>query len=261
MASSLSKMLEILDLFDEEHPTRTAEEICKLLGLTTSTGYRYIRELGSAGLLGRMTGGSYMLGVRVVELEYLMRVSNPVAKLGSPILKQLAGATGCDALLSNFHGTHIINVLHERGTEHVAPTYLRGRQHPLFRGAVAKAILPFLPRAQLVKIYDAHAAEVAEAGMGTEWLEFWRQLQSIKRQGYSSSDGELDPNLCGVGVPVFSAGDIVGSISLVFSRRRSRDIDREKLVQQVQAAARRLSTALDRFSSGESPAGARARRA
>ncbi|MBL0418725.1 helix-turn-helix domain-containing protein [Ramlibacter sp. AW1] len=58
MASSLSKMLEILDLFDEEHPTRTAEEISAILQLSASTAYRYIRELCAAGLLGRLTGGS-----------------------------------------------------------------------------------------------------------------------------------------------------------------------------------------------------------
>jgi DNA-binding IclR family transcriptional regulator len=240
-------MLSILDLFDEKHPTRTAEEICAELGLTMSTGYRYIRALSAAGLLGRMTGGSYLLGVRVVELEYVMRVSDPVAKLGSPILHQLAKTTGCDALLSNIHGTHVINVLHVKGMESLAPTYLRGRQHPLFRGAVSKAILPFLSRSQLVKIYKANAAQVAEAGFGTTWLEFWREMQSIKRRGFSESHGELDRALHGLGVPVVSGSDVVGSISLVFSRKRSQTLNQEGLVRQLQAASRRLSEALNGY--------------
>jgi DNA-binding IclR family transcriptional regulator len=247
MASSLSRMLSILELFDEEHPTRSAEEVCALLQLSTSTGYRYIRELCAAGLLGRMTGGNYLLGVRIVELEYVMRMSDPSVKLGSPILAQLVAATGCDALLSNFHGTHVINVLRERGTENLAPTYLRGRQHPLFRGAVAKAILPFLPRSQLVRIYAANAARVRESGMGATWLEFWRALQAIKRRGYSESHGELDPSLYGLGVPVFAGTDVVGSISLVFSRKRSGSLNQEGLVKQMQAASKRLSLALERF--------------
>lgn len=247
MASSLSRMLGILDLFDEEHPTRAAEEVCALLKLSTSTGYRYIRELCAAGLLGRMTGGNYMLGVRIVELEYVMRVSDPVAKLGSPILSQLVATTGCDALLSNFHGTHVTNVLRERGTENLNPSYLRGRQHPLFRGAVAKAILPFLPRSQLVRIYGANAALVSESGMGTTWLEFWRALQAIKRLGYSESHGELDPNLYGLGVPVFASTDVVGSISLVFSKKRSSSLNQEGLIKQMHAASRRLSLALERY--------------
>lgn len=250
MASSLSRMLSILDLFDEDHPTRTAEEICAELKLSTSTGYRYIRALCASGLLGRMTGGSYLLGVRVVELEYVMRVSDPIAKLGSPILGQLVTATGCDALLSNFHGTHVINVLRERGTENLAPSYLRGRQHPLFRGAVSKAILPFLPRSQLVRIYGANAAQVAEAGMGDSWLAFWRVLQAIRKAGYSESHGELDRNLDGLGVPVFVGNDVVGSISLVFTRKRGATLNREGLVRQMQAASRRLTQALERYQPG-----------
>lgn len=240
-------MLSILDLFDENHPTRTAEEICAELGLTTSTAYRYIRALSAAGLLGRLTGGSYLLGVRVVELEYVMRVSDPIVKLGASILRQLANVTGCDALLSNIRGTHVINVVYVRGSENLAPTYLRGRQHPLFRGAVSKAILPFLPRSQLVKIYKANVAEVAEAGLGTSWLEFWREMQAIKRRGYSESHGELDRALHGLGVPVISGSEVVGSISLVFSRKRSQTLNQEGLVRQMQAASKRLSQALDSY--------------
>lgn len=247
MASSLSRMLSILDLFDENHPTRTAEEICAQLNQSVSTGYRYIRALSDAGLLGRMTAGRYQLGLRVVELEYVMRVSDPMAELGSPILRQLVVATGCDALLSNFYGTHIINVLRERGTENLKPTYLRGRQIPLFRGAVSKAILPFLPRSKLVRIYRENTAEVAAAGMGQTWLEFWRALQAIKRQGYSESRGELDRSLYGLGVPVFSGADVVGSISLVFSRQRSATLNNDGLVREAQSASRRLSQALQRY--------------
>jgi DNA-binding IclR family transcriptional regulator len=247
MASSLSKMLSVLDLFDEDHPTRTAEEICACLDVSTSTGYRYIRELCAAELLSRMTGGSYMLGVRIIELEYVMRISDPFAKLGAPILRQLVQVTTCDALLSNFHGAHVINVLREPGSEGLAPQYLRGRQVPLFRGAVSKAVLPFLPRSRLVRLYEAHAEEVQACGMGTTWLEFWRQLQAIKKQGFSASDCELDPALCGLGVPVFSGDDVMGSISLVYSRKRSNTLNQAGLVREMQLASRRLSAALDRF--------------
>lgn len=254
MPSSLSKMLSVLDLFDEAHPAHTAEDICESLSLSTSTGYRYIRELCAAGLLNRMTGGSYMLGVRIVELEYVMRNSDPMAKLGSPILRQLAQDTTCDALLSNFHGTHVINVLREPGTEHLAPSYLRGRQHPLFRGAVAKAILPFLPRSQLVRIYKANEADVRANAMGETWLAFWRILQAIRRQGYVVSDGELDSTLCGLGVPVFAGEEVVGSISLVFSRKRKAALNSDGLVEQMQGASRRLSAALDRYMAKPAPA-------
>jgi DNA-binding IclR family transcriptional regulator len=247
MASSLSKMLSILDLYDEAHPVRTAEDICAELNFSASSGYRYIRELCATGLLTRAIGGSYMLGIRIVELEYVMRVADPISRVGSPVLKRLAMTTGCDALLSNYHGVHIVNMLHERGTEPLEVAYVRGRPHPLFRGAVAKAILPFLGRSQLVKIYETHRGEVAEAGMGRTWLEFWRSLQATKNAGFSDSRGELEPDLFGLGVPVFVNQAVVGSMTIVFSRQRSKMLNREGLVGQLKRASQKLTATLERI--------------
>ncbi len=144
-------------------------------------------------------------------------------------------------MLDDFLDTRLAQIddLHSRRSPY--------RQHPLFRGAVAKAILPFLPRSQLVRIYKANEADVRANAMGDNWLAFWRNLQAIKRQGYSISDGELDAPLCGLGVPVFAGDDVVGSISLVFSRKRSSALNTEGLVRQMQAASRRLTAALERY--------------
>ncbi len=244
MATSLRKMLSVLELFDEAHAHWTADAICEHLHLSASSGYRYIRELSAAGLLTRVTGGLYVLGPRVIELEYVMRTSDPVGKVGLPILQRLARTTGCDALLSNVYGSHIINVLHVPGVEALDVSYTRGRQHPLFRGAVAKSILPYLSRAQLLKIHAASPAEIAASGLGEDWLAFWRHMQAIKRQGFSESHGELDPGLHGLGVPVMADGAVVGSISLVFSSARAQVLSREGLLEQMRIASESLSAAL-----------------
>lgn len=245
MNTSLSKMLMVLDLFDENQVCWTADAICEQLNLSTSSGYRYIRELSAAGLLARITGGLYVLGPRVIELEYVMRTSDPVGKVGLPILKQLAQSTGCDVLLSNIYGLHIINVLHVQGVESLSVSYTRGRQHPLFRGAVAKSILPYLGRLQLVKIYEASHEDIAQAGLGDSWLAFWRALQAMKKQGFSESHGELDPGLHGLGVPVLVDGAVVGSVTLVYSAEKAKLLNREGLLEQMRLATAALSEAIE----------------
>lgn len=237
-------MLKVLDLFDEHQSCWTADAICERLNMSTSSGYRYIRELSSAGLLARMVKGMYVLGPRIIELEYVMRTSDPIAKIGLPILHQLAQSTGCDVLLSNIYSLHIINVLHVRGVEALGVTYTRGRQHPLFRGAVAKSILPFLARTQLLKIYETHSAEIAEAGLGENWLAFWRTLQITKKQGFCESRGELDPDLHGLGVPVMSGGSVIGSVTLVYSSERARLLNVQGLLEQMRRATQRLGEAM-----------------
>ena len=86
MKNSRAKMLSILDLFTETSPVWTADAICTCLGVSTSTGYRYIRELVFSGLLTRITGGAYVLGARIIQLELLMRAIDPISRLGRAII-------------------------------------------------------------------------------------------------------------------------------------------------------------------------------
>jgi DNA-binding IclR family transcriptional regulator len=237
-------MLGILDLFEESHPEWSADDVCDRLNFSTSTGYRYIRELCEAGLLTRLTGGVYVLGSRIAELEYVMRTSDPVAKAGLPILEELSSATGCDVLLSTIQGLHVVNLLHQPGVERLNVSYIRGRRHPLFKGASAKAILPYLPRSLLVKLYASNEEVIAQSGMGQSWLEFWRNLQGIKKSGYSESHGELDPNLSGLGVPVLTDEGVVGSVTVVYSTARGRLLNVDGLIEELNHAAKKLHSTI-----------------
>ena len=251
MASSRSRMLSILDLFDRPSPVWTADAVCARLGCSPASGYRYIRELCEAGLLTRISGGSYVLGPRVIQLELLMREIDPISQVGKPFIRELVAQTGCDVLLANMYGGHIVNVLHERGAEQLPLSYERGRPHPLFRGAMSKAILGFLPRTRALRLYNAHAGEVAESGMGTTWREFWQALQRTRKKGYSESYGELDADVIGFGAPLFNGDEVMGSVSLGCSRARLALLNKDMLVELLLAAARRISQAVEGISRTE----------
>jgi len=248
MASSRSKMLSILDLFDKASPAWSADAICARLRCSTSSGYRYIRELCAAGLLTRISGGTYVLGPRIVQLELLMREIDPVSRTGQPLIADLVRQTGCDVLLANMYGDHIVNVLHERGVEQLPLSYDRGRPHPLFRGAMSKAILAFLPRSRALRIYNAHGALVAQSGMGYTWREFWQALQQIRKKGYSESYGELDAEVIGIGAPVFDGEEVMGSVSIGCSRARLALLNKDMLVELLLSTARQIGKDVERIS-------------
>ncbi len=253
MASSRSKMLSILDLFDKAAPVWAADAICERLRCSTSSGYRYIRELCAAGLLTRISGGSYVLGPRIVQLELLMREIDPVSRTGQPIIAALVRQTGCDVLLANMYGDHIVNVLHERGVEQLPLSYDRGRPHPLFRGAMSKAILAFLPRSRALRLYTAHAELAERSGMGASWRELWQALQQIRTKGYSESHGELDPGVIGIGAPVFNGEEIMGSVSIGCSHARLALLNKDRLVELLLATARQIGAEVERISHARAP--------
>lgn len=239
MSSSRSKMLSILDLFEKASPVWAADAMCERLRCSTSTGYRYIGELCAAGLLTRISGG-YVLGPRIVQLELLMREIDPISRIGRPLIQELIKQTGCDVLLANIYGDQIVNVLHERGVEHLPLSYDRGRPHPLFRGAMSKSILAFVPRSRVQRVYNGHSGLAAASGMGETWREFSQTLQKIRKQGYAESDGELDPGVIGIGAPVFNGDEVMGSVSIGCSRVRLALLNKDRLIVLLLSTAREL---------------------
>jgi DNA-binding IclR family transcriptional regulator len=230
-------MLRVLDLFTEETPVLGVEEIGARLKYSRPTGYRYVRELVATGLLVRVPGG-YALGPRIIELDWVIRTQDPVLTASRDGVRQLARETGCDVTQMAMYGERIVTVHHELGPTAPKISYLRGRPMPLFRGCPAKAILAFMPRARVERLYRKH--------QGRGFARFYEELQAIRRAGYAVSLGELDVDRVGYGAPLFRAGRVVaGSINLVMTRAQHEAADQSALVEKLLDSAARISDAIE----------------
>jgi len=243
--SSLGRMLGVLDLFDDKHLTRTAEDISAQLDVSLPTGYRYVRELTGTGLLRRGAGGTYLLGSRVIELDYQIRVADPLLAVARSVMRELAEVTGCDVVLGTLYGERMITVHQAHGSEGVSASYGRGRRLPLFRGMLSKTLLSALPRAQLRKLYEHHAEEAVAVPFAQDWDGLLANLKQIRSRGYALTEGELDPGLVGIGVPVVSRTDsTIAALGLVMTRARHATLDEDKTVGLLDQAAARILRAL-----------------
>ena len=210
-----------------------------------------MRVLTSAGLLRRGAAGTYLLGTRIIELDWQIRVSDPVLASGRTIMRELTREAGCDVMLATMYGDRILTIHQEHGSEGVHPSYGRGRPLPLFRGTPSKAILPWLPAARQRKLYEANKKDAARAGLGRDWQSFRIKLQAIKAQGYCVTRGELDVDLVGTAVPVLNEDNqALGSLTLAMSPQRFNTADRNRLVALLHDAARRMSASLASFANG-----------
>ena len=246
-------MLAILDLFSDETPVWTSEGIIEDLDCSRPTGYRYIKELCAAGLLLRLTGGLYVLGPRILELDLLIRRTDPVLRIARPIMRELVVQSGGDVLLAHIYGDQVMNVHREDGPTPATISYDRGRPNPLFRGSTSKAILPFLSRAHLKRIYESGADEARDAGLGGNWKEFKAALAPIRRAGHVIGRGELDPGVMGIAAPIFM-GDkyVLGSVTLIVKKQHYQLLDDNLVVRIVLETSGRISRALSHLSENAS---------
>ena len=201
-SDSLGRGLTILGLFDFDRPRWSAEAICEALALSKPTAYRYLRNLREVGLLLRLTGGSYVLGPRVIELDYTIRRGDPLLRAALPAMRALTARTGADVVLSALFGRHVLDTHHEAGATPLTPAYGRGRPRPLFHGAAPKVLLAAQPVRWLQALHADFGPEIAQAGLGDDWTAFRRTLAAIEAAGSYVSRGETEPGLVGVAVPI-----------------------------------------------------------
>jgi DNA-binding IclR family transcriptional regulator len=220
-ASSLEKMLELLNVFTTAAPAWSTEDLIRFSGASRSTCYRYIKTLQDAGFLTPVGGGAWMLGPRIIELDRTMRLCDPVTIGGGPAMRRVAQETGHSVLLCVLFSSTVMCVDDVPAAGAPPGIFSRGQRRPLFAGAASKVILAHLPPHQLRTLFDRHRTTIAAAGLGADWDAFRLTLRAIRKAGHCITIGEFRPGILGIAAPVFNAeGDVLGSLGIAAEARK-----------------------------------------
>lgn len=242
--SSLDKMLKVLDLFGEERMSIQLEDV-QAAGASRATAYRYIQSLCDSGLLAPTTGGSYVLGPRVIELDRLVRRADPLLTRASGPMRDVSARLGINVMLCSYYGDKVMCADIVWPERSVPEYYERGRPMPMFRGAMAKTILAHLTPYQLRNIMLWHGDQVREAGLGDNWEQFRANMSRLRRDGYCITLGEVISGLVGIGAPVFDAeGRILGSVVFAVQESHCEGGAKDDLVGEIKQLAARITGAI-----------------
>ncbi|MCD4853698.1 IclR family transcriptional regulator [Arthrobacter sp. AK01] len=241
-ASSLAKMLHVLQLFSESAPVWSTADIIETLETSRSTGYRYIKTLHDAGLLNSVRNGYYSLGPGIIEMDLQIRLTDPLLLASHGVLEDLVGKIGHSALLCTAYHDSVLCVGEARAPLSPENRFSRGQRRPLFQGAVSKVILAYLPHHRLKAVYPRQRKEIEAAGLGGTWSEFRASLGEIKKDGFSLTKGEFNPGVFSVAAPVLTdQKTALGSVGVAWHEKERRDVDVEHAVLAVKQAAAIIS--------------------
>jgi DNA-binding IclR family transcriptional regulator len=246
-------MLEVLDQFGPDQAVIRVDDLQARLGYTKSTAYRYVKTLCDAGLLAQAAQGRYSLGPRIVELERLMRIADPLLQAGEAVLPALAAEEpNSMVLLCSLYRDKVLCV-HREGPEAIEAggrfiriLRARGLPLPLFQGAASLAILASLPTPRIRALVLQRQAEMAAAGLGADWAEVRQRLGRIRRDGHVTTVGRFNRHLAAVSVPVRSRDgfQVAGSLTRIMAAEDYARQDAGRLVRHLQAGAAQLSSRL-----------------
>jgi DNA-binding IclR family transcriptional regulator len=246
--STSDKVLSILRLFSIERSEWTVEQAAHAIGQPVSTTYRHFAVLAKAGLIDSFRGGRYVLGPAAIQLDWLIRKTDPLLGAAQPAMKFLSGAADRPAvvLLCRFYRDQVMCIDQAiAGNPTFAPSYQRGRLMPLARGAASKIILATVSDRTKKSLQARNGKAFAAAGLGKSWAEFRASLAAIRDAGYSITHGEIDEGLIGISAPILVAeGTPLGSVSYVISNKKASQASIEKMARMLKSAAAQITSTL-----------------
>lgn len=110
-------------------------------------------------------------------------------------------------------------------------SFEKGRSLPLHSGATAKCLLAHLPPVVSQHILQSHFSNMFEREARIN------ELATIRQQGYSCSESEVDAGVWGVSVPILTQGQqLLGALTLMAPVIRAQN-QHQKLINETLTAA------------------------
>ncbi|MBC57522.1 MAG: IclR family transcriptional regulator [Confluentimicrobium sp.] len=243
-----NKTLAVIELFTENRPVWTADEVACEIGISISTSYRYIKELCASGFLDSVRPGSFALGPAFIQYDYRMRRNDTLIQHAAPHMRQLIEDTDprSDIVLSRLFNNCVLCIHQENGPEAHEPTrYVRGVAMPLFVGATSRVILAHLPDRTLKRLYLDNEAEIRARSQEQTWKAFKQDLRTIRKDGYCLTVSEVSKGQAGLAAPIFRGESVVGSVSFVAGEASFENLRAHMdLVARVKSCAAKIEASI-----------------
>jgi len=204
--AAVDRALSILDAFAEHDQKLTLAELSKRTKLYKSTVLRLTKSLEKFGYLRRADDGAYRLGSKVLHLGALYQRHFHTLDLVPPILRQMVDEIQEGASLYVRDGDHRVCLHRVDSKRAVRDSVHEGDRLPLTVGA------------------SGHVIRAFNGATSSRY-------EQIRREMYSASYGERDPETAAVACPVFGVGQqFVGALTISGPRYRFEAVGVDKML-------------------------------
>lgn len=217
--NSLEKALALLDLFSEEVPSLTLDEMVTLSGYSKSTVFRMVSSFEKYGYLSKFQRGGEMkvsLGMRFLEKSRFVSSQLEIKRAAKLPMLQLRQKTGLSVQLAVKSGLDAIYIEQFESMKAVRVYPQVGRKVPLYAAACPRVLLSGFSEKDIRSYVNNQELSSFTEQTLIEKEELLNEIMKIKNQGYSVSKGELYPGTLAIAVPIFHPpGQIMAALSVI----------------------------------------------
>jgi DNA-binding IclR family transcriptional regulator len=213
---SVTKSLELLNCFTDEHPEWGVTELAAYVGMCKSAVHRFLSSFETARYLERTEGHRYRLGLRCMELGMMFQINDRLIRVSERALRVLAEETGSIAHLSRLDGRETVELLRFCTMSRTIQTprvSTRREAHSTAKGKVFLAfsgddeLQRFLGPRQTLRTYTDFTISTPE--------RLRAEMRQIRQQGFAIDDQEAVIGMRCLAVPVYSTyGRLAAAISI-----------------------------------------------
>lgn len=243
--TSLSKALQVLDLFNGVEGGLTLTEIAARLDTRPGSIYPVIYTLHKFGYLERdPETKKFNLGLHILALANQILSSLDIREKAKPVLKRLARELEANAHLAGLYEGEVLYLDREEAAPSVVIPSVIGRRVPPHCTALGKVLLAHDPEA-LGEFLQKGSLPALTPNTITNPEVLKRELERVRAQGYAVDWEEFhEGNVC-VAAPVRNyRGRVVAAISVSLVKTRLAHDPLERFARAVMDGAREVSRAM-----------------
>ncbi|MDD5336438.1 MAG: IclR family transcriptional regulator [Rhodoferax sp.] len=235
--SAVDRALVVLATLARHGRAMTAAELLHQTQLSQSTLYRQLSSLKRWGFV--LEGeGRYAPGPLSLQLALGFDMASHLVQHAQADMQLLAQQSQESVgLIVAVNGQAIcLDMIESR--QALRCSFEKGRGVPLQKGASAKCLLAHLPPGELNAALDANLGEERPRA------DLLAELGAIRKAGFVVSNGEVDPGVWGVSVPLLGPGKrALGALTLMAPSMRVHG-KHSPLIQMTVVTAARISRSL-----------------
>jgi DNA-binding IclR family transcriptional regulator len=244
---SVERASAILDAVARARPGIGLAELAKTIGLHASSTLHLAKALVALGYLRQAeTTRLYRLGPKIFALAAAGSGEQELVKAATPVLVALAAATGESAMLAIDVVAGEVTVLaRTEGIGASQSVNRTGAARPAYCTALGKVMLAAAPPNAFERFLAETVLAPRTSRTITDAERLWQEIEQVRRKGVAYDDGEFDPELRCIAVPVRDfSGQVVAALGLAAQAGRMSVPRMEHAAAELAGAAARLSAEL-----------------
>jgi IclR family transcriptional regulator, pca regulon regulatory protein len=254
---SLEKGIHLISLISQHGSPLRLEDLVKRSGMKKTSCFRILQTLTRSEFVVRAgDDASYFVGPKLISIGLSAFDRMGIREAALPFMKDIRLRTGTTVNLAVLSGPEVIFV--ERlQSAYIVETNLRvGSRISAHVSSLGKAMLAFLPDAEVDPILDVLHFEKKTPKTITSVSALKQELREIRRRGFALNNEELEKGLFGIAAPLRNySGAAVAAMNISFPLlRHSKKEAIEKFCPLVLDACRNISLSLG-FQESQPPQG------